>query len=142
MGFAVAAIAILLAGCGGSKEGASPSPSLSATCTTTTTATKPPLARAALANLLLTPADVDTVLGLTGCESDKQIDALQPDDTGSTAQVYANSANAGIYGERDSASLPPGSNDLDLVQERRDEVADLRTRPDRAQQRRDRRRNV
>jgi hypothetical protein len=131
-GFAVAAIAILIAGCGDSKEGGSPSSSSSATSTTTTTATKPPLAQAALANLLLTPADVDTVLGLTGSKSDKQIDALQPDDTGAMfakgykfpdeclfitgpakAPVYANSGNTGIHGERDTASLPPGTNDLD-----------------------------
>lgn len=130
---AVAAIGVLLAGCGGSNGGGSASSSSSASSSTTsTTPSKPPLAPAALPNLLLTPADIDTVLGVTGSKSDKTFDALRPDETVNwfpksytfpdecvyitgpgRAPVYAGSGNTAVDGERVKASLPPGSNESD-----------------------------
>jgi hypothetical protein len=129
---AVAAIGILVAGCGGGKEGGSASSSSSASSTTSTTPTKAPLAQAALPALLLTPADIDAALGVTGSKSSKTFDALQPDETGSMfakgykfpdecvyvtgpgrAPVYAGSGNTAVNGERDTASLPPQSNESD-----------------------------
>jgi hypothetical protein len=126
---AVAAIGMLVAGCGGNDNAGSPS---SSTATTTTAASKAPLAQGALAGLLLTPAEVDTVLGVTGTKTDKPIDALQPDDTAGTfpkgytfppecvyitgaarAPVYAGSGNTAVKGERDTANLPPNANEPD-----------------------------
>lgn len=123
-----AAIGMLVAGCGGSDNGGSASSS----SVTTTTASKAPLAQGALANLLLSPAEIDTVLGVTGTKSDRPIDALQPDDTGATlpkgykfppeclyitgaarAPVYAGSGNTALHGEHDTASLPPNANEPD-----------------------------
>ena len=121
---AVAAIGVLLAGCGGSNGGGSASSSSSASSSTTSaTPSKPPLAQAALPNLLLTPADVDTVLGVTGSKSDKTFDALRPDDTAISfpksykfpdecvyitgpgrEPVYAGSGNIAVHGESDKAS--------------------------------------
>jgi hypothetical protein len=125
---AVAAAGMLVVSCGASKQ-SSPSSS-SSSATTTTTATKPPLAQAALANLLVTPADIDTALGLTGSKTDKTIDALQADQISShvpksykfpdecvyatdaaLVPVYANSGNTAVYGEHDVAPAPAGSND-------------------------------
>lgn len=64
-----AAICVLAAaGCGGGDEGAS-STTTSAPESTTTTATStpaPPVAEAALDGLLLSPAEIDTVVGATG----------------------------------------------------------------------------
>jgi hypothetical protein len=130
---AVAAIGIVVAGCGSGKEGGSASSSSSsASSTTSTTPSKPPLAQAALATLLLTPAEVDTVLGVTGSASSKTFDALQPDDTASMfaksykfpaecvyftgpgrVPVYADSGNTAVHGERDTANLPAQSNESD-----------------------------
>jgi hypothetical protein len=130
---AVAAIGVLLAGCGGSNQGGSASSSSSASSSTTsTTPSKPPLAQAALPNLLLAPADIDTVLGVTGSKSDKTFDALRPDETVNMfpkgykfpdeceyitgpgrAPVYADSGNTAVHGERDAASLPAQSNEPD-----------------------------
>jgi len=72
---AVAAVGMLVVSCGGSDK-SSPSSS-----STTTTSAKPPVAQAALANLLVTPADIDSALGVTGTKTDKTIDALQPDQS-------------------------------------------------------------
>jgi PknH-like extracellular domain len=126
---AVAAAGMLVVSCGGSKQ-SSPSSSSSSSATTTTTATKPPLAQAALVNLLVTPADIDTALGVTGSKTDKTIDALQPDQISShvpksykfpdecvyatdaaLVPVYANSGNTAVYGEHDEAPAPAGAND-------------------------------
>ena len=49
------------------------------TTTTSTISSKPPIAQAALPNLLLTPAEVDSVLGVTGSKTDKSFDTLQED---------------------------------------------------------------
>jgi hypothetical protein len=125
---AVAAAGMLVVSCGGSNQ-SSPSSS-SSSATTTTTASKPPLAQASLANLLITPADIDAALGVTGTKTDKTVDALQPDQTASNfpksykfpdecvyatdaalVPVYANSGNTAVHGEHDVAPAPPGSND-------------------------------
>lgn len=122
---AVATTGILVAACGGGHEGGTASSS-----TTTTTSSKPPLAQAALASLLLTPAEVDTVLGATGSKSDKTYDALQEDKSAEVfpkgykfpteclfitgeglAPIYGGSGNTAVHGERDLAPIPPGSND-------------------------------
>lgn len=101
-----------------------------------TTAAPPPppgptIGQAALANLLLSPAEVDTTLGLTGTASVNKIDKLQddaefrqlfpagwkfPDEciyatNPAMASVYAGSGNTAVSGEHDSVSPPPGSND-------------------------------
>ncbi len=128
---AAAAIGMLVAGCGDSDKGGSASSS-SAIAATTTAASKAPLAQGALANLLLSPAEIDTVLGVTGTKTDKPIDALQPDDTAGTfpkgykfppecvyitgaarAPVYADAGNTALHGERDIANLPPNANEPD-----------------------------
>jgi PknH-like extracellular domain len=126
---AVAAAGMLVVSCGGSNQS---SPSSSSSATTTTTATKPPLAQGALAALLLTPADIDAALGVTGSKSDKPIDALRNDNpadvfpknykfpdeclyiTGAAeSSVYGSSTPTAVKGEHDVANLPPGSNDPD-----------------------------
>ena len=76
---AVAAVGMLVVSCGGSDK-SSPSSSSAATSTTTTTASKPPLADVTLPNLLLTTADIDAALGVTGSKTDKTIDALKNDN--------------------------------------------------------------
>jgi hypothetical protein len=122
----VAAAGILVAACGGGNGGGSSSSS----STTTTTSAKPPLAQAALANLLLAPADIDKALGVTGTKTDKPFDALQPDQTATSfpkgytfpaecvyatdaglVPVYADSGNTAVKGEHDVAAAPDGSND-------------------------------
>lgn len=120
---AVTTAGLLVAACGGDHKGGTAS-------STTTTSTKPPLAPAALPNLLLTPAEVDSVLGVTGSKTDKTFDALQEDKstevfpkgykfpaeclyiTGEAlAPVYGGSGNTGVHGERDLAPIPPDSSD-------------------------------
>jgi hypothetical protein len=123
---AVAVAAGLLAvSCGGSNHSGPSSSS-----TRTTTSSKPPLAPAALANLLAAPADIDIALGLPGTKTDKTLDALQPDQTATNfpkgykfpdeclyavdaalAPVYANSGNTAVHGELDVVPAPPGSSD-------------------------------
>ncbi|HTR32476.1 MAG TPA: sensor domain-containing protein [Gaiellaceae bacterium] len=76
---AVAAISTLVAGCGNSDDKGSGSSSPSASATTTAAASKSPVAQAALGNLLLTPAEVDTLLGVTGSKSKEKINKLQDD---------------------------------------------------------------
>jgi hypothetical protein len=126
---AVAAVGLLVAACGGGNQS---SPASSATTKTTTTApTQSPVAQAALPNLLLSPAEIDGVLGLTGTTSQTKSDKLSDSnankqfpqgwkfpaeclytlDPGQTA-VYANSGYVGVSGDDDSAPLPPGSNDV------------------------------
>jgi hypothetical protein len=126
---AIAAAGMLVVSCGGDKQSSSPSSSSSSA---STTATKPPLAQGALAGLLLSPADIDAALGVTGSKSDKSIDALRTDNpadvfpksykfpdeclyiTGAAeASVYGTSTPTALKGEHDVANLPPGSNDPD-----------------------------
>ena len=124
---AVATIGLLVAACGGNdKSGPEPSKT---TTTTTTTTTRPPVAQTALGNLLLTPADIDGVLGLTGTMSADKVDKLYVDDSGpgpggwkwpdecvfasgpGQAPAYANSGYTAVSGEVDVAILPGESND-------------------------------
>lgn len=120
---AVAAIGISVAACGNSNEGGSASSS-----TATTTATKPPLAQPALAALLLTPAEVDSVLGVTGSKTLEPFTQLKNDNpadvfpktykfpdeclyvTGPAENsIYAGSGNTAVKGERDGAAPDPDS---------------------------------
>jgi hypothetical protein len=126
---AVAAIGMSVAGCGSSNQsGPASSSSSTTTTTTTTTPTKPPIAQAALAGLLLTPAEIDSLLGTTGMASQEKIDKPQDDNVkqhwpqGWTWPVeclyalnpgetpaYADSAFSAFSGDDDTAPLPPGS---------------------------------
>lgn len=129
----IAAIGMLIAACGG-NDGKSPASSTATTATTTATAAKPPppaVGQAALVNFLLSPAEIDTTLGLTGTASANKIDKLQddaefkqlfpagwqfPDEciyatNPAMASVYAGSGTTAVSGDHDSASPAPGSND-------------------------------
>jgi hypothetical protein len=96
--------------------------------TTLTTASRQPLTPPALADLLLSAAEIDSVLGITGSRTDKLSDALEeaptvnPGPNGRTfpdeclyisgpalALVYANSGNTVVHGEQ-IAAPSPGSN--------------------------------
>ena len=126
---AVAAAGILVTACGGGNGGGTAS---SSTTTTTTTASKAPVAQAALPSFLLTLAEVDSALGVTGSKNDKTLDTLQEDKTADVfpktykfppeclyitgealTAVYAGSGNTAVHGERDTASAPAGSSDPD-----------------------------
>jgi hypothetical protein len=115
----IAAIAVLVASCDRTdKSGVASS---TTTKTTTTAATPPPVAQNALAGLLLTPAELDGVLGVTGTTSSIKVDSLNVDDTQpfpggwkwpaeclyasgpGEAPVYANSGYTGISGDIDVA---------------------------------------
>ncbi|WP_232011051.1 sensor domain-containing protein [Mycobacterium shigaense] len=128
---AIAAIGILVASCGDNDEKKG-SPSSSSSSTTSATPSKTPLAEVSLPNLLLSPAEIDTLLGVTGSKKDKSIDALKTDNpadvfpksykfpdeclfiTGAAeSSIYAGSGNTAVKGEHDVAPLPPGSNDSD-----------------------------
>jgi hypothetical protein len=121
---AVATIGISIAGCVNSNEKGSASSST--TATTTTTAAKPPLAQSALGSLLLTSAEVDAALGITGSKTlepfttlsnDNPADAFPksykfPDEcryiTGpAETAVYAGSGNTAVQGESDGTSRDP-----------------------------------
>jgi PknH-like extracellular domain len=127
---AIAAIGILVGGCGGGKGGSGPSSS--APPKTTPSPSKPPLAQSALAGLLLNPAEIDAALGATGAKPTEIADTLTEDKTASTfspgyklpaeclyasgaglVPVYAGSGNTAVHRERDVVSLPPESNDPD-----------------------------
>lgn len=120
---AVAAIGILVAGCGGGDKGGSASPS-SGPAKTTPSPTKPPLAQSALAGLLLTPAEIDAALGATGAKVTETADTLTEDKTAEIfssgyklpaeclyasgaglVPVYAGSGNTAVHRERDVVSL-------------------------------------
>ncbi|HEV7583993.1 MAG TPA: sensor domain-containing protein [Mycobacterium sp.] len=130
VGVAVVAVGMSIAACGGSK-GSGPAASTTSTTTTTSASSKPPIAQAALSNLLLTPAEVDGVLGVTGSVSKEKIDKLQDDVTSTpgspgwkfpdecvyakgpaTAPVYAGSGNTAVSGDMDTTSL---NNDQDIM---------------------------
>lgn len=123
------AVTILVAGCGGGNGNA---PASSTTTATATSSSKPPIAQAALSGLLLTPAEIDTLLGVTGSASKDKIDKLQDDSTKqppgppgwkfpdecvytmgpAEAPVYAGSGNTAVSGDADSTSL---GNDQDVM---------------------------
>ncbi|MGD1239306.1 sensor domain-containing protein [Mycobacterium seoulense] len=119
-----AAIGILVAACGGSHDGSAGS--------STTTSTRAPVAQPALAGLLLTSAEMDSALGVTGSKSKEKNDKLQddnakqpwpagwkfPDDClyamgPGEAPVYAGSGYTAASGDEEVASLPPNSNEPD-----------------------------
>jgi PknH-like extracellular domain len=119
------AVGMLAAACGGNDQ------SGPASSTTTTTSTRPPVAQAALANLLLTPAELDTAMGVTGTTSKDKSDKL-PDDSNKQwpqgwkfpaeclyvyapgeAPVYAGSGYTAASGVEDVASLPSTANEMD-----------------------------
>lgn len=125
---AIAALAASTAACGGDKRAA---PSSSSTSTTTTTATKPPLAQPALANLLLTPSEVDAALGVTGSKTLEPISQPKGDNPTDVfpqsykfpdeclyvmgpaeASVYGGSGFTAVQGERDGTSSDPGTPDV------------------------------
>jgi PknH-like extracellular domain len=127
---AVAAVGLLVAACGGNDQSSPASSTTTKTTTTTTTPTQPPVAQAALPNILLSLAEVDGALGTTGTTSLEKSDKLSEHnanqqsrggwkppaeclyalDPGQTP-VYANSGYVAVSGDDDFAPLPPGSND-------------------------------
>lgn len=122
---AVAAVGILIAGCGGDNAGGA----ASSPATTTTASPKTPLAQAALPDLMLSPNDIDTVLGATGTSSDPPITKLLEDPFkredytfpaecrytvhAALASVYADSGSTAVYGYHDEAPAPPGADQLE-----------------------------
>ena len=124
---AVAAIGLLVAGCDSNKS----SPASSSTTTTTTTSSKPPVAQAALGSFLLSPAEIDSLLGTTGMASQQKFDKPL-DDNGkqhwaqgwtwpadciyalgpAEGPVVADSKFTAVSGDDDTAPLPPGSTDI------------------------------
>lgn len=131
---AVTAIGVLVAGCGGgSDQGGSSS-------STTTTSARPPIAQAALGGLLLTPAEIDTALGITGTKSKEKSDKL--DDNSKTqfpngwkfpdecvfamgpaeTAAYAGSGNTAVSAEDDVAAAPPPGNNAPAANEPDPEV--------------------
>ena len=124
---AFAAIGILVAGCDSSNGGGAASSST----TTSTTPSKPPLAQAALLNLMLTPAEMDSAVGGTGTTVSDKSDTMPDDSTTNFPQgykfpaeclyiqhpgeapVYAGSGNTASHREHAATPLPPGSNDPD-----------------------------
>ncbi|OMC30907.1 sensor domain-containing protein [Mycobacterium colombiense] len=121
----VAATAILVAGCGGAKQG----DSASSSATTTTASSKTPLAQGALPDLMLSPTDIDTVLGANGTSSDPPITTLLEDPFkredytfpaecrytmhAALASVYADSGSTAVYGYHDQAPAPPSADQLE-----------------------------
>lgn len=125
--FAVVSIGMFVAACDHDKGTAASSSS-----STTTTSSKPPVAQSALAGFLLTPAELDGLLGVTGSKSKETIDKPYDDNgkqqwpTGwkfpedciyglnpAEASVYANSGFTALAGDDDIAALPPEANQPD-----------------------------
>lgn len=119
-----AAAGILVAACGGSNGGTAG--------TSTTTSTRPPVAQAALSGFLLTSADIDRALGVTGSKSKEKIDKLQDDNTKQPwpagwkfpedciyafgpgeAPAYAGSGYTAVSGDDEVASPSPDANEPD-----------------------------
>jgi hypothetical protein len=130
---ALAAAAALLVSCGGSDQSA-PSPSTTTTSTTTSTTPPPPppVGQAALAGLLLTPADVDGLLGLTGSKSQEKYDNLVDDNAKQQwpagwkfpdeclyalnpgeVFAYTGSGYTAVVGDDDVASVPSEADEAD-----------------------------
>ncbi|OBH10982.1 nuclease PIN [Mycobacterium sp. E1715] len=121
---AIAAAGILLAGC--SHDGGS---AASSTTSSTTAVAKTPLIKAQLPDLMLSPSDIDTMLGVTGTTSDPPKTALEEDTAkrsdytlpaeckyalhAALAPVYADSGYTAVYGYHDLAPTPPGADDLE-----------------------------
>lgn len=122
---AIAAVGLLLAGCGHDGGGAASSSSTSSTAAAANT----PLTKAQLPDLMLSPNDIDTVLGVTGTSSDPPKTALEEDAVkrsdytlpaeckyaihAALAPVYADSGYTAVYGYHDLAPTPPGADELE-----------------------------
>lgn len=124
----VAAAGMLVAACGGDHDNGAASSS----STTSSASSKPPIAQAALANLLLTPAEIDATMGTTGMSTKDKADKLADDGNKPWPQgwkwpaeclyaygpgenpVYAGSGFTAAFGRDDTASpATPGSKDMD-----------------------------
>lgn len=123
---AVAASAgLLISGCAHNDGGGTASPST----TSTTASPKGPLTKDQLANLMLSPTELDTALGVTGTYSDPPKTALviNPVNRGdytvpaecayavraALESVYADSGNSAVYGYHDVAPAPPGATEME-----------------------------
>lgn len=122
---AIAATGILIAGCGGDNAGGAASSST----TTTSISPKTPLAQTALPDLMLSPNDIDTVLGVTGTTSDPPLTTLVEDPVkredytfpaecrysthAALTSVYADSGSTAVYGYHDQAPAPAGADQLE-----------------------------
>ena len=127
---AVAAIGLLVAGCGSDNK-SSPASSSTTTTTTTTTPSKPPVAQAALGTFLLNPAELDGVMSSTGMASQEKFDKPQDDNAKqhwpqnwtwpaeclyalgpAEGPVITDAKYTAISGDDSVAPLPPGSTDI------------------------------
>ncbi|KQH77010.1 hypothetical protein AO501_11100 [Mycobacterium gordonae] len=125
----VAATGLLVAACGGDNDNGTSSSSSSAT---SSVSSKPPVAPAAVANLLLSPGEIDATLGTMGMAIKDKSDKLADDGNKQYPQgwkwpaeclyaygpgenpVYAGSGFTAALGRDDSASpATPGSKDMD-----------------------------
>ncbi|MBI2697692.1 MAG: sensor domain-containing protein [Mycobacterium sp.] len=126
---AVAAAGLLVAACGGDNDNSTPS---SGSSSAATSSSKPPVAQAALGNLLLTPSEIDSILGTMGMAIKDKSDKLADDGNKQYPQgwkwpaeclfaygpgenpVYAGSGFTAALGRDDSATpATPGSKDMD-----------------------------
>ncbi len=122
---AVAAAGMLVAGCGDSNGG-----DTAASSTTPPNASpKTPLEKAGLPDLMLSPSDMDSALGVTGMTSDPPFTNLGEDPVHRTdytfpaeckytihaglASEYAGSGSTAVYGYHDLAPAPAGANPLE-----------------------------
>ncbi|TAM72147.1 sensor domain-containing protein [Mycobacterium sp.] len=118
---AIVAAGILVAGCGDSSG----DDTAASSSTTTTASPKTPLAKAALADLMLSPDEIDSTLGVKGTASDPPFTALMEEQvrrtdytlpaeckyaihTASVPQ-YAASGSTAVYGYHDLAPAPAGA---------------------------------
>ncbi len=131
---AVAAVGIVISACAnGNQSGPASTTTTSTTTatTTTTTSSRPPVAQAALANLLLSPAEIDSLLGTTGMASQEKFDKPQDDNAKqhwpqgwtwpaeclyalgpAEGPVITDAGYTAINGDDSVAPLPPGSVDI------------------------------
>lgn len=116
---------ILISGCAHNDGGGTASSSTTAT----TTSPKGPLTKDQLANLMLSPTELDAALGVTGTYSDPPKTALVEDPVkrsdytvppecnyairAALAPVYADSGNTAVYGYHDVAPTPPGATKME-----------------------------
>ncbi|OBB66348.1 sensor domain-containing protein [Mycobacterium sp. 852014-50255_SCH5639931] len=124
---ATAAIGMLIAGCGNNDGGGAASSST--TTSTRALSSNAALTKAQLPDLMLSPTEIDTALGVTGTSSDPPKTALEEDTAKRTnytlpaeckyaihaalEPVYADSGYTAVYGYHDLAPAPPGANDLE-----------------------------
>lgn len=122
---AVVAAGLLVAGCGHSGAG----DTAASSSTTTTASPKTPLAKAALADLMLSPDEIDSTLGVKGTASDPPFTALIEDEVHRTdytlpaeckyaihtasAPQYVDSGSTAVYGYHDLAPAPAGADRLE-----------------------------